>query len=1001
MNTKFANDNFVGRGTEIEKFREVVENHNWSETEVFNIHGRGGIGKTMLVKELYNLVIDMDISKENLVHQFYLNASDCYSVSILLLRLRMALNEQEMRYDFTKFDLMYHFYYDSSVFIHELQINDINPKASFKEKVKKIDSSIRENKITNIGNVASHIVAIGLAAGETISKNLPLLSQVPLPQLIELIAKDVQNEKKQNQYRELILEVGDSYLNSFEKGQKLMCYFVEAVNTSDIHRSYKNVIFLDNFQNEGRMRDLNIILDRDGLINKLSALWIFSTRDKINYEAGHYEELPVDTLDETACENLILKCENIHHLEEQNKKEVIERIKQTTRAYPLNLVVAIEVLKKQIAKEMERVPGQENYKIDVDRFVDMGDDYKKLAFYFEMGKSDIELDCFHALSCMEVWDNYTLTVLKKGIGIYLLNTKNILSNDSLVEEVSGKSLKLHEEIKDNLFDSFNNRIKFDVFEIMHEAFIDIQEKEPIADVEVLYKFFYFTSQFCEGMINGRHKHLNSTAVAEFKRFYNAFRKSEKLFKNSGNQVVFEPYFIDLYVEIVNAYISIAEMSGDYEEVAEAHKSKLDLGIVLYEAGDSQKAERVDREYLDISRKMYEQYGNALNYSFALNAVGVDFSANRKYEEALKLGILSIEIAVEALEEHINETQDDRFVQELLKYYNVFDSSLSSEQISNYDKEKMAGILSELKQEDDRNSLKQLFERILVNRGNIPWYYINNIQEVQKKWQYAVRYGEVTYELRRMYFGEKQTDTLKSYHNCGAYLMKCYELAWEDKIQIENADYEENFREAITIFKNAFYLRCESLEKRADVKGKYEEIAKLLVKSNDVDYPQIYTANDLEALLPRKGLNQDIGKMIKSGEICRDDDRYMNYMLLNCHNDALESLQYLSNAYYCLARVQNNEEDKQRLLKKAIVYGNQATLARMIAIGPKHRKTLESLFYTGIYLKECGNALDARNRVQLAYKSLDSSKVSLEHREKYKRFLNVLEEDIKADYANKN
>ena len=124
----------------IAHFKKEIENYSSSppfSTVVWSIDGRPGIGKTWFVKKIH-----AEVSNDR-INPIYINASDCHSISMLLLKLRMQLKKS--KFDFSKFDLVYQFYFDSYAFLTADQQTNI-----YEEYQKKIGEEGKEKLLTKI-----------------------------------------------------------------------------------------------------------------------------------------------------------------------------------------------------------------------------------------------------------------------------------------------------------------------------------------------------------------------------------------------------------------------------------------------------------------------------------------------------------------------------------------------------------------------------------------------------------------------------------------------------------------------------------------------------------------------------------------------------------------------------------------------------------------------------------------------------------------------------------
>lgn len=126
----------------------------------------------------------------------------------------------------------------------------------------------------------------------------------------------------------------------------------------------------------------------------------------------------------------------------------------------------------------------------------------------------------------------------------------------------------------------------------------------------------------------------------------------------------------------------------------------DLGIVVYNSGDSKKASEIDAEYL----KFVEEAKDAHALAKALNALAYDLSANHLYSQAYAHGKRSLEVALDTIL-RVAEERKNKIAGSLYKFYKQFFM---------------------LPEDDDSYIVKVLWEQILTTRGNIPWYFIEDI-----------------------------------------------------------------------------------------------------------------------------------------------------------------------------------------------------------------------------------------------------------------------------------
>lgn len=226
---------------------------------------------------------------------------------------------------------------------------------------------------------------------------------------------------------------------------------------------------------------------------------------------------------------------------------------------------------------------------------------------------------------------------------------------------------------------------------------------------------------------------------------------------------------------------------------------------------------------------------------------------------------------------------------------------------------------------------------------------------------------MTYLLRKYYYGADNPKTLQSFHNTGAYLLKYAEYCLRGKIADQSLDLTDAFASAENIFAKAFQERQKYLEKSSRIdKEKYLLSVEKTSSNNAPGFLEVYSIEEIED--------------------CYEGE------LAECSNEALESLQYQSYAYYMLSIIQKDKVDQELFLHKAMSLSDKVTIARSIVLGPCHRKTLESMRYSAEYYFAAGNKEKAEIRIRYAFKHLKGNQVSTEQYEEYGRLCDEMNDE---------
>ena len=1008
-----------GREQELDELRRRINQYSLQTSILINLFGRGGIGKTVLTEKLYKEYSESVKMKHQNAEVIYVNASGCFTIPELLFLLRMELNNKRFgkrKYDFEKFDTMFELCYDASRFIQENKIKKLMQKAAVND-IGSGDYSITESMEENSANLAELLIEplIKSAAaafsgsgikGEFAEKFIeivdvagPIMDRIPIVALISNLKEIIQDSVKRKRYINILQEIRDAQ-GLFSQESKLVDFFVDAVFSNDKSSSEKCefYFFIDNFQNpkygdaqhgEFSFQNIGRLLE---MFRNCPALWFISSRNPLPQNWNYHNDdnsYELKGLKREAAVEIIENVPDAVKLNENNRKDIITNILKLAqdngtsddnnnieateiRYSPIILDILCQVLEKEIEDTKKRALDTANYTISPNIFREIRDN-SALAYYFEMGKNAVELDCFHILSCADVWDEKTLSILRNNIQLYLLNTRYILAEDSMTEVVGNRSIKLHDEITNALRNSVNNRIQYDVYSIMYKAFLGIQETSPILDEGVLRNFFMFAKAYCENIHKSTYDYLKLDAFDTYIAYYNAFLNSIK----KMNEWISDG-MIDIYWNVVKEYRRIATKCNvnDLKPVYDAYH---ELGIVVYNSGDSKKASEIDDEYV----KFVEEANDAYALAKALNSLAFDLSANHLYSEAYGHGKRSLEVALEAIL-RVAEEKKNKIAGSLYEFYKQFfllsenNKENCQQEIESFIKQNsnLLNTIYTISEADDSYIVKVLWEQMLTTRGNIPWYFIEDKDSRAKHARFALDYGKTTYLLRKYYYGADNPKTLQSFHNTGAYLLKYAEYCLRGEITDRSLDLSTAFAAAENIFAEAFQERQKYLKKSSRIdREKYLLDIEKTSSNNGPGFLEIYNI----------------------GEI----DECYNGKLAECPNAALESLQYQSYAYYMLSIIQEDKSDQEVFLQKAVSLSDKVTIARSIVLGPCHRKTLESMRYSAEYYFASGDKEKASIRMCYAFKHLKNTQVSTEQYEEYSRLYDEMSMKNKKQIGGQN
>lgn len=990
---------FEGRTKDITYLKRLVYEYNTPAASRFlNIHARSGMGKTTLVK---NLIDNLEEDSNNLEGRYefkYADTSDCISFEQVLLRIRMAFGNSAD--SFKDFDLLYILFYDYSEYKKMITQDRFyqkltNGNSSLKNRIKDFWENVKNEK-TIAKSVAVIIeIAVGcfaLASDQEIFSTIagPILSAVNFETIIAKMSSVIKSDSEFEEI-ENIFESAKS-LDEYRRNCLLVNYFAKGLNNYD--NLAKRVIFVDNYNNRTTVDNEDYILGQNSIVNQGHAFWIFCSHNDLTAQmpnipgrqTGAYN---LNTLDKEAVSALVDSLPDSSRLNPDNKNEIIDIIHKRSNGLPMKLVIFLKVLEQQLKENINNTPGKEEYYVEPDRFNGNFDDKEGLRFYFEMGKTDLEKDCFRILSCKEVWDENFYDIIRERIQLYLLNTRNLLENDSLIEEITDGKIKLHDEVRESLYDYENNIIKYDVIEIMYKYFLHQQDIQPIGDIDALQSFYTFAVELCNGLRNHRFKHMNISAASAYKKFYLAFYKTIVYLDNHFLLSINSSKLYRLYDKIVTKYEEVVGKDEEYQDVL------YNFGLYLYNIGKVTEASEIDKKYVHLINDEYgknsiSNLSDALAYAKAYNAYAYDLSGLQRYNEANQYGQKSIEIAFRSLEETNNEPDYSNARHDIIQAIYRLDCAKDMRE-----KEDLLSIIKEnfkLLEKDSKS--KDLFAQLLKTRGNMPWYWINIPEQSADKCKDAINYGYNTWKLREIFYGENNQNTLTSMNSYAAYRIKCSSFALDKKLDFTQETIEKLLLDSLDTLNAlmAKYFATTKFDK--DIREAYHESYDKIFKDT-VDIKNVFKEIDIKLLYSDKCFHKD--------EPMATTEEFNDFTLLYTNNKmALESGQYMSFAYHCLARntFSTNQNESIKYINKAILIGNQVLLGRIRLLGEKHKKTIETLNYTARYYILASKIIkdnqekyikSAKNRAKLSLDLLYGIKPSETMQNEYEAVLEEAEE----------
>ena len=1016
---------FVGREEELEKFNEILkrfvddwciymtESNKHRNAYVLDVFGIGGVGKTTLLKKMRSNVEKIN---KNVV-SIYVDTSGDNSFIDILAKLRQELEYisekmpgEGLTTSFLAFDLFYKVFYSSYKVKYPLTIWQRVLNQGIKVTQDIFDSVFTEQTIDidNIKEIISHLGEEGgLGEWQKYLNMLSISNKIAILKIavkvVEQGVKDIQEDKKREKEVKICDEILSSSLgrmNSEHSRQQLLLELFIKASKSFIQKQAV-VFFIDNFRNNADKsevyRDPTWLISDTGLIKSIPAFFVIGERDElqignkqevkyecinlegleyrdiVNYYKEHCELFKSDSLSEVEkkmlAAALIDKQENIGTKVEEDLKKC--------HYLPIQMMLIAEYY-NQVKEEKES--KNENAVISVD---DLGriDKLADLCFYFEMNMSEVKRDVFYILSCISIWKEEWFEKVKERFDNYLLTAVHVLGSFSSVENINHGELKLHDLVREKLYESPNNIIKYDVQEwlflyFLHKQNVKLDEnikfqdnagKQGIDDLEELSVYVYVCKNYIEGIKNTNYNRFSQEEAIS--KFVEAFEKSLDIYSSP---------------ETVNDEI-IGILEFVISSLSSIQPNAKEVGRLIYRLGLLDTYISRNWESLKQSLKGYnealvecdslpEKENRTLeNYIFRIsaknmaeNSLAFDEGSVWKYDEAAKYGTATVKeqynLICEAKEYLKLSDAEQQAYDVIVKYIDPdnFDNDKASREefFQHVEIFTKSQYYKKYMPEWNNSNNKDLFVPFTKARGNIPWFYFR-IKDKRIRQKYyspdfdPVTFGWKTYYIRKAFYGDGEL-TFRSKHNVSVYLAK--------KGDYENADAisEEVLHEIID-----FPLkRLQNLgDKLSDeiIKRKLKNLISLGFFSCD----QIYSIyEEYKYLLDYSGL-------------------------------AVEVLQYNSSFKQKIAE-KNRDDSKifSQQMNEAIKKGLGALIIRIITLAENHKEILNSWSYLASYHYYIGAKNKAIEIVKYLLKLYnEGAELPLEKAQEYKMMLQDMEDGI--------
>ena len=767
---------------------------------LFTVYGEAGSGKSFLVKNALDKIKhnQKQIKEDPLC--IYLDISDCVDQTEVYYRIALQLQsyyagKSDTGAERGKADLV--------VTLYEWIQGIYRP--TFGKKGEKADTALdiatfitEKIKEVTLGQLENEEVE---AAVEKILSGLAgkltgLKTVIQAINLVKDIGEDAERKKIYN-----VLKQNLDILNSRAGKQD---FFLEKLKAA-LPKNIKHIIVLDNFQlnrDNEIGRDYTWLTGNNRLMERVDALWVVVSRMPSRelfadlFEGHLNEEICLHGFNERLAQRyLIENCfrkpimRTVQDLEPDERallEKMLSVVSQQNegQTYYLPHLLRMVVL---FYWKLQETPG---VNITPDVFKDCARVDEFVGYYFYKDLSDLMVNAFQILSCIDVWDDDWIKLVQRKMDNHLLNARNVLEHTAPIEKVGRDGFKLHEALREALYSNKQNYIKQDVMKYLFECFLTIygekKEKNPRwYELKRIYAFMQIVFAYVDMQRDTQKETLN--------RIKGAMANIYEANKESGTVGEFFIHLYSAYIDKLKSIYGIpfVRMVGNdfTDRNVEPAEGELPKGDTLYymdccfkladlytnnsQSNIARRLERLCIEFWNAQTIAANENGNASDWYYvcrqkkvkAINATAYDCSAEHFYHEAH-------ELAVQGLDEMKCLCRDlfaELFGEDAERFRKLYDPETSQLFTVEGDNTELpyelyAEVCSDYaeiwKFKDSRNEKEKVLWEVLMRdcqnlRGNFPWYMlqdrdlrVEDQEEELARQNACVQHGIRTYWLRR-------------------------------------------------------------------------------------------------------------------------------------------------------------------------------------------------------------------------------------------------------------
>ncbi len=791
-------------------------------------HGLAGAGKTFIAREVCRRLKE-NKTYENLFSA-YVDLSDCadevtvyYKIALqekAFLERMPAIDTARMKEAVKQFLTIYGWIYGSEITpAPEPSLDKIREAAGILKE--EIDKHILKKAEDSQGSSKFDMGSLS-AVYDILCK---VADKIPYVKLISAIAQVKVQYDKAIYMKHLMEEVAEAF--SVHKTREILLrnLLVYALTGKDVgsgvqqeHKIY-SVIILDNFQltqSNDLGRDHTWLSEPGGLISMLDAVWVIIGRNEIRphfegifAENGYIcEEIVLGGLNKEKAEQYVRNnCKKWDGAEDEDYDAIVDRILEVcgfreTVQCQREEVKYLPYLLRLLVLYYQKLLADPTCTITREAFAKLKSREEFFGYYFYKDLSDLMINAFQILSCIMVWDPVWIGIVRERFDNHLLNAKNVLFHTAPMEELGDGRFKLHEAVKDGLYNSTQNYIKQDVLEYLFECFIQIYSSDRTKDnLQIWYEaermntFMEVVAAYLQEIgEEGKSKikelqpvmkklqeyhHTRENVNDSFIRVYTKYIDTWKGIwgipfvelgdYSFGNVINFEEYRDEIDMLFQNTTLDHDIWEKMWEEIPDYMEACMDLADLYTDNSQTDVAYQIEGLCLTFWQKMKDFYAGTDTLKHykcrqrtvkAYNAFAYDLSAEHAYEHAFMYGSKGMQEMKSLAEELIAECEDlTDHEKDILKIILAPENSekfwvndqmeisadLFQSMVALYKKI----IVYDSKEDTVMKILVDLLKNYLQLRGNYFWYVLNMKERPDHLTdEEGVLFGVRTYWMRK-------------------------------------------------------------------------------------------------------------------------------------------------------------------------------------------------------------------------------------------------------------